>query len=262
VTTALARRRSERVGSEADSILGTDGLNHPFSASSEAVISASSLYGFVFTYSDGAAFYSGTVADDGTYGYAAIAASASPYLSVSDGSYYIFSEGSTAEASGTVIVNYYRDGGTATTFPIDHFANGVGEGSTGLGSETGYFFASNGDFFKFTNAEEATDPPLPSGAIAVWAMDGNQLLGGYIAGDTGQSWHLASSSLANGVVDVVWQNNSGEVATWRANDSALLDNAGFGDAGPSWQAISTGDYDGNGTLDALCRAAPARRRSG
>jgi hypothetical protein len=241
---------SNGLGSETDSILGTDGLTHPFSASSEAVISTSSLYGFVFNYSDGAADYYGTVADDGTHGYAAIASSTSPYLSVSGGNYYIFSEGTTAEASGTVIVNGYRDGSTATTFPIDHLANGVSEGSAGLGSETGYFL-SNGTLFKFTNTEEATDPPLPSGVVAVWAMDGNQLVGGYIAGDTGQSWHLGSSSDANGVFNVVWQNNSGEVATWQANDSALLDNAGFGKAGPSWQAIGTGDYDGSGTLDTL-----------
>ena len=238
------------LGSEADSILGTDGLTHPFSATSEAVISTSSLYGFVFTYTDGAAYYSGTVADDGTYGYAAIAASASPYLSVSDGNYYIFSEGTTAEASGTVIVNNYRDSSTGTTFSTDHRANGVSDGSTGLGSETGYFL-SNGALFKFTNTQEATDPPLPSGSVAIWEMDGNQLVGCFIGGDVGQSWHLKGSSDANGVFDVVWQNNNGEVATWQANDSALLANAGFGDAGPSWHAVGTGDYDGNGILDTL-----------
>jgi hypothetical protein len=242
------------LGSEADSIVGTDGLTHPFTASSEAVIATSSLYGFVFNYSDGAADYYGTVADDGTFGYTAIASSTSPFLSVSGGNYYIFSEGTTAEASGTVIVNGYRDGSTATTFPIDHLANGVSEGSAGLGSETGYFL-NDGTLFKFTNTEEATDPPLPSAVVAVWAMDGNQLVGGYITGDTGQSWHLQSSSDANGVFDVVWKSNSGEVATWQANDSALLDNAGFGNAGPSWQAIGTGDYDGSGTLDTLWQSA-------
>jgi len=70
---------SNGLGSEADSILGTDGLYHPFSGSTEAAISTSGLYGFVFNYSDATAYYFGTVADDGTYGYAAIANSASPF---------------------------------------------------------------------------------------------------------------------------------------------------------------------------------------
>ena len=252
VTTALGQADGTGgLGSEADSILGTDGLDHRFSASSEAVFSTSSLFGFVFTYAEGAAYYSGTVADDGTYGYAAIAASASPYLSVSSGNYYIFSEGSTAEASGTVIVNYYRDGGTATTFPIDHFANGVSEGSSGLGSETGYFFGSNGDFFKFTNSEEAEDPPLPSGVVTVWAIDGNAVIGGAIVGDA-WSWRFTGANTsADGNVEVQWQHDSGEVATWQANETALQGDAGFGNPGPSWHLSGAGDYAGAGTQSLL-----------
>jgi len=178
------------------------------------VISTSRLYGFVFTYSDGAAYYSGSVADDGTYGYAATAASVSPYLSVSGGNYYIFNEGSTAEASGTVIINYYRNGGTASTSPIDHRANGVSDGNAGLGSETGYF-TSDGTLFKFTNTEEATDPPLPGGVVAVWAMDGTALAGGAIVGD-GPSWHVAETGdyAGNETSGIQSQNNAGQTAYW------------------------------------------------
>ena len=215
------------------------------------MISTSSLYGFIFNYSDGAAYYYGTVADDGTYGYAAIAGSASPYLSVSNGKYYIFSEGTTAEASGTVTVSGYRDGSTARTFPIDHLANGVSEGSAGLGSETGYFL-SDGTLFKFTNTEEATDPPLPGGAVVFWAFDGTNLVGGAIVGDSGLTWHLGGvSSNGDGLFDVLWQNGSGEVATWQASGPTLLDNAAFDNPGPNWHVAGTGDYDGNGASDIL-----------
>src|SRR5262249_25527171 len=64
-------------------------------------------------------------------------------------------------------------------------------------------------------------------------------------------WHIESNFDANGIFNVLWQNNNGDVATWQANDSVLLGNAGFVNTGPSWQAIDTGDYDGNGTLDTL-----------
>jgi hypothetical protein len=212
------------------------------------VISTSNLYGFVFTYSDGTAYYSGSVADDGTYGYAATAASVSPYLSVSDGNYYLFNEGTTAEASGTVIINYYRDGGTATTFPIDHRANGVSDGSTGLGSETGYF-TSDGTLFTFTNTEKATDPPLPSGVVAVRAMDGTTLGGGAILGDGEWNWQLVgvSTSPADGNVDLRWQNDNGEVAIWQANQAMPFDYAGFGNPGPRWHMAEAGDYAGRRT---------------
>jgi hypothetical protein len=141
---------SNGLGSESDSLLGTDGLQHPFSASMGASFATSGLYGFVFNYSNGAAYYFGTVADAGSLGYAEIANSASPYIPVSDGYYYIFSEGETGEASGTVIINGYRDGGNATTYST------VDNGSAGLGSESGFFLV-DGTRFDFSPTRR---PPI------------------------------------------------------------------------------------------------------
>jgi hypothetical protein len=139
------------LGSESDTLLGTDGLQHPFSASLEASFTTDALFGFVYTYADGTAYYSGTVADNGSLGYAAVANSSSPYLPGADGYYYIFSEGVTGEPSGTVTINDYRDGATAMTYST------TGGGSGGLGSESGSFL-DNGATFDFGPTQEATDP--------------------------------------------------------------------------------------------------------
>ena len=108
------------LGSESNSLLGTDNLQHPFSASMEASFTTSGLYGFVFNYANGAAYYFGTVADD---------TAPNPSPPGVDGSYEIVNEGVTGEPSGMVTITGYRDGGNATTYPT------VGGGSAGLGSE-------------------------------------------------------------------------------------------------------------------------------
>jgi hypothetical protein len=119
------------LGSESDSVPGTDGQQHPFNPSMEASFTTNILFGFVFAYTDGTSYYFGTVADNGSRGYAAIANSSSPYLPGPDGYYYIFSEGVTSEPNGMVIINGYRQGTTATTYST------AGSGGSGLGSETG-----------------------------------------------------------------------------------------------------------------------------
>ena len=58
------------LGSEADTVLGMDGQSHLFSQTVEASFTINQLYGFVYDYADGSAYYTGTVADDGSFGYA------------------------------------------------------------------------------------------------------------------------------------------------------------------------------------------------
>src|SRR5262249_39335337 len=94
------------LGTEADFMLGTDGQSYPFNASQEASLPAAGLYGFVFSYPDNSAFYTGTVSDDGTYGYGAIAAGSGTKLIFDaaghlDGYYTIYRLGSTTLPAGT-----------------------------------------------------------------------------------------------------------------------------------------------------------------
>ena len=94
---------SAGLGSEQDAVLGTDGQNHPFSSTpvpGEAQFPVIKLFGFVFTYGDGSAFYSGTVADDGTL----TAGTRQTAL----GTYQLFSEGVTLRNPGTVVITFRR----------------------------------------------------------------------------------------------------------------------------------------------------------
>src|SRR5439155_2219375 len=97
------------LGTEFDRMLGTDGLLYAFNPNAEMAIPTSSLFGFVFSYADGAAYYTGTVSDNGSYGYGAIADGSGTKM-VFDGagtllgSYTIYREGGTALPSGTVTI--------------------------------------------------------------------------------------------------------------------------------------------------------------
>src|SRR6185437_15387789 len=115
---------------------------HPFSPAAEASFTVSQLFGFVYDYADGSAYYTGTVADDGSFGYASVADPATPFIFTVDpatgaiaGHYIVFAEGQSSDPSGTVKLQSYVDGSSGTTFAL---GGGVG-GVTGLGNETGSF---------------------------------------------------------------------------------------------------------------------------
>jgi hypothetical protein len=115
------------LGSEQDAVRGVDGQLHNFSGTLEANFASIPLFGFVFTYADGAVFYTGTVAD---------ASGATASRVVSDGSgrvlgaYSVFSAGLTGRPSGSVAVDRVT-GGDGSFIPT------AAGGSAGLGSESG-----------------------------------------------------------------------------------------------------------------------------
>jgi Nidogen-like len=133
---------TDGLGSEADAVLGTDGQDHGFSATSEVSLPTNRLFGFVYNYTDGGGYYAGTVADDGSLGYAAIAASANPFKFVTNSSggtvgyYYLYAEGSTGNPSGSVIVSSYRNGASGISYAPALGGNGQIDGTGGLGTES------------------------------------------------------------------------------------------------------------------------------
>ncbi|HLY44315.1 MAG TPA: Ig-like domain-containing protein [Stellaceae bacterium] len=143
--------------SESDAVLGTDGQPHPFSSASEASFPTTALFGFVFTYADGAAFYSGTVADNGSFGTIPGSRTVTDSSGNVLGSYAIFAEGTTALPAGAVVVDRFTEGGTS------YIPNGGGTGAGGaaLGSETGSITA-NGTSFAFSDHQE---PAIPSAIV-------------------------------------------------------------------------------------------------
>jgi hypothetical protein len=239
------------LGSESDSILGTDGLKYPFSASMEASFTPSSLFGFVYTYAEGAAYYSGTVADNGSLGYAKTANSPSPYLPGADGYYYIFSEGVTGEPSGTVAINYYRDGATAMTYST------AGGGSAGLGSETGSFLAANGSTFDFSPTQEATDPLSATmvlrdgsnGEYEIYELGSNAILGAAALGQVGTEWVFAGLGDFNGgdTSDMILRDsNTGAFEVYDIGNNSITAAAPLGQVGLEWQVAGFGNFNGSG----------------
>ncbi len=123
------------LGSESDAVLGTDGQAHAFSSTLEASFPTIALFGFVYTYADGRAFYSGTVADDGSLSVApgatitkVVGGAAGTF-----GTYTIFNSGVTTRAPGTVVIDRYTTGGMSV-IPDPGSMSGV-DGTQGLGSE-------------------------------------------------------------------------------------------------------------------------------
>ncbi|HKS89214.1 MAG TPA: hypothetical protein VJR70_07220 [Stellaceae bacterium] len=142
------------LGSEADAVLGSDGLSHPFSSTSEANFPTVALYGFVYTYADGAAFYTGSVADDGSFGTTVGSRAVTDSAGNLVGSYTIFAEGTTGRPNGTVTVERFTAGGLSL-IPT------TAGGAAGLGSESGTF-TLGGTNFPFSDLVE---PQIPA-AIA------------------------------------------------------------------------------------------------
>jgi hypothetical protein len=174
------------LGTEADTVLGIDGVAHPFSPTVEVNFPSSQLFGFVFNYADGSAYYSGTVADNGsqTFGalsglnfavvssttqftstptYAQVAAAGATVLALDPvsnnvvGTYILFAEGQTTDAAGTVRLQSYADGASGQTLSLN---NALG-GTTGLGAETGSI-TSSGTTLAFSALQELIDPPTPA----------------------------------------------------------------------------------------------------
>jgi hypothetical protein len=150
------------LGSEVDTILGTDGQPHAFSPTVEATFPVNTQFGFIFDYADGSAFYTGTVSDNGSFGYGTVAATANasivtvnPATSAIAGRYILFAEGQTTDPSGTVKIATYHDGPSGSTFTLGGIS-----GTTGLGNEQGGFLL-DGVSFTFSNTQELLDPPTP-----------------------------------------------------------------------------------------------------
>ena len=146
------------LGSESDMVLGTDGQLHSFGPtttppSGELSFSTADLYGFVFSYTDGAAFYSGTVA---------VTSGTTPAIPAGAGLlgfYSVFAEGVTTRPVQTVIVDRLTVGGLS--FPLNN--NGAFDGTGGLGSEA-VSITTAGTTFSFSDQLE---PALALGVLTV-----------------------------------------------------------------------------------------------
>jgi hypothetical protein len=177
--------------SVSDAVRGTDGQRHEFSSTLEASFGgATALFGFVYTYAGGAAFYSGTVTDDGSFGPPGgtepISRTVSDDLGHVLGSYSIFGNGVTTRAPGSVVIDRFTIGDAS--FVANHAGPGAVDGTGGLGSEIGRITV-NGTIFGFSadhdpgltlSVQTVPADPLPNPADAIGRQIGEvyrQVLG-------------------------------------------------------------------------------------
>jgi hypothetical protein len=95
------------LGTETDAVLGIDGDQHPFSGFLEASFQTIPLWSFIYSYADGKAFYSGTVATTDTLSSRTINNGSGNVV----GTYSVFQQGLTTRTAGTVIVDRFTLGG-------------------------------------------------------------------------------------------------------------------------------------------------------
>ncbi|GEM_PF-6274753 len=188
------------------------------------VVNANALFDFSYTYADGKAGYGGTVADDGSFGYAKFAAQDDPITS-SNGTYRLSAAGATTNASGTVTVTHYSDIQSGRTYQIDHANNGGKDGVNGLESESEQFYV-NSQLFQFTRKVEANSPPAP---IDQQIEDFN----------------------ADGTSDILWQRGDGGLMIYGVGDYEVVAQPSLGQIGGEQQFKGIGDYNGDGTSDVL-----------
>jgi hypothetical protein len=57
----------------------------------------------------------------------------------------------------------------------------------------------------------------------------------------------------DGMIDIVWRDNSGNLGIWLMNGAAISSSAGLGNVPTNWTIVQTGDYNGDGMSDLLWR---------
>jgi len=92
-----------------------------------------------------------------------------------------------------------------------------------------------------------------SGEVAIWEMNGFNIIASASLGNPGSSWHIRASGDFNGdgFSDILWQNDNGQVAIWEMNGFTTIGSASVFNPGLSWHIKGTGDFNGDGFSDIL-----------
>ncbi|MBV8889952.1 MAG: VCBS repeat-containing protein [Alphaproteobacteria bacterium] len=95
------------------------------------------------------------------------------------------------------------------------------------------------------------------GTVAIWEMNGAQVLASVGAGAAKNDWHIVGTGDFNGDgnTDILWRNINGDVAIWLMNGGQVMQSTGFSGVTNDWQIMGTGDFDGDGKTDILWRYA-------
>jgi hypothetical protein len=74
------------------------------------------------------------------------------------------------------------------------------------------------------------------GSVAIWEINGTDMIGGAIVGNSGPSWQINGTGDFNGdgFSDILWQNDDGSVVIWELNGTSAIATANLANPGPTW----------------------------
>jgi hypothetical protein len=95
-----------------------------------------------------------------------------------------------------------------------------------------------------------------TGPLALWEMNGGQVIATPGIGDPGSTWHLIATGDFNAdghTGDILFQNDNGTLGVWELNGGQIVGAPGFGNPGTTWHAVGVGDFNADGTSDVVLR---------
>jgi hypothetical protein len=94
-----------------------------------------------------------------------------------------------------------------------------------------------------------------AGDIAIWLMNGLNLIGSAVPGSVGTNWQIVGQRDFNGdgYTDLLWRDNLGNTAIWLMSSTQILAGWGLGNVPTSWSVVATGDFNGDGNGDIMWR---------
>ncbi len=94
-----------------------------------------------------------------------------------------------------------------------------------------------------------------SGDMAVWLMNGAQVLASGELGAVPNAWSIVGQRDfdGDGKTDLLWHDNGGNTAMWFMNGLQVSSTPSLGNIDPSWRVVATGDFDGDGKGDIVWR---------
>jgi hypothetical protein len=84
-----------------------------------------------------------------------------------------------------------------------------------------------------------------NGDLAMWQMNGSQLLKGPGLGNVPTSWTVVGQQQLDnsGHADLIWRNTNGDVAIWMMNGAQVLSAPDIGNVPTNWSIVGTGPYN-------------------
>jgi FG-GAP-like repeat len=94
-----------------------------------------------------------------------------------------------------------------------------------------------------------------NGDVAIWLMNGAQLLSGPGLGNVPTNWTIVGTGDFSGTgnTDILWRDTAGDVSIWFMNGTQVVSTPGLGNVPTSWAIVGTGDFNGDGKTDILWR---------